>query len=761
MKTYLIAVAMLPSTSLFAQNSNAIDSLRTIDLKEVVVSSTRATEKTPMTFNELSIEEIEANNNGKDMPYLLEMTPSAVITSDAGAGIGYTGIRIRGSDAARVNVTLNGIPYNDPESQQVFWVNMPDFASSVSSIQVQRGVGTSTNGAGAFGASINIETTGLNKTAYATLDNAIGSFNTRKHTISLGSGLINDKFAFDGRLSQITSDGYVDRATSDLQSYFLTGGYYGKKSLIKFNIFSGHETTYQSWYGVPESRINNNVEEMEAYISRNGLSDEDAKNLLESGRTYNQYTYENEVDDYQQTHYQMISAFDLNDAFTFNLSLFLVHGEGYFEQYKNDRKLKNYGIQPLIVEHDSLLTENGNVYVPNDTIGNSNLIQRRWLNNNFYGTTFSLDYKPNNKFDVTLGGAWNQYDGDHFGRVIWAQNAGNSNIRHQYYFNNSLKEDFNLFLKANYSITDLLDLYADLQIRNVNYTLKGDDNDGLLLDQKHSYSFFNPKFGMRYQLNQNSSVYASFAIGNKEPVRSDFTDHNSVEPPKHETLHDLEIGYSRVTSNLNIQGTFYHMNYKNQLVLTGELNDVGSSLRTNVDKSARTGIELQAGYKITEALKLNANATFSKNKIENFKETIYNYGLDWSEYTPEVNEYENTDISFSPEFIAGGNIEYSPLNGLNLRWIHKYVSEQYLDNTSSSTRQLDAYYISDVFASYTLKGEGFKSISFNLSVFNVFNKMYSSNGYSWGYRGGGEEIRENFYFPQAGTNFMLGLNIKL
>ncbi|WP_420581514.1 TonB-dependent receptor [Reichenbachiella sp.] len=747
MKIQFLVAILLCNAAVYAQNETMLDSIKTVDLKEIVVSSTRATSKTPMTFNEIKKEEIEENNTGKDLPYLLENTPSAVTTSDAGAGVGYTGIRIRGSDAARVNVTLNGIPYNDPESQGVFWVNLPDFASSISSIQVQRGLGTSTNGAGAFGASVNIETKGLSKDPYATIDNAYGSFNTWKRTAMFGTGLIANKFAIDGRLSRISSDGYVDRATSDLKSYFLSGGYYGKKALIKFNIFSGHETTYQAWYGVPESRMNDDVDGMNAYADRNGLSDADRANLLNSGRTYNQYTYDNEVDDYEQTHYQLISAFDLSESITLNVALFLIHGEGYFEQYKTDRDFADYGLNDITIG--------------SETITSTDLIQRRWLNNNFYGTTFSLDYQPSNSFRFTLGGAWNEYDGDHFGRVIWAQFASNGAIRHPYYSNNSLKRDFNIFGKAIYDLSDQLSLFGDLQYRTVDYTMKGNDNDGLTIDQSHNYNFFNPKFGLKYQINDRSNVYASVAIGSKEPVRSDFTDNVSGTIPKAENLTDFEAGYSRTSSKYSFQANFYWMDYKDQLVLTGELNDVGSSLRANVDKSYRAGIELQAGYQLTEDLKVNANATISKNKIESFDETIYNYGVGWDEYNADVISYGETDIAFSPNVVAGGNLDYSPLSGLNLRWIHKYVGEQFLDNTSTDSRKLDAYYISDAVATYTFTGESFKAISLKLAVYNLFNKMYSANGYSWGYRGGGDEIRENFYYPQAGTNFMLGLNIKL
>ncbi|MFY0628147.1 MAG: TonB-dependent receptor [Reichenbachiella sp.] len=742
---------MLFSASLYAQKK---DSLDLVKLKEVVVSSTRANEKTPMTFSEISKEQIKENNMGKDMPYILEMTPSAVTTSDAGAGVGYTGIRIRGSDATRVNITLNGIPYNDSESQGTFWVNMPDFASSVSSIQVQRGVGTSTNGAGAFGASVNIETGGLKKDPYAELDNAFGSFNTRKHTLMVGSGLINNRFAFDARVSQINSDGYLDRASSDLSSYFLSGGYYGENALIKINVFSGHEKTYQAWYGTPESRVNNDVEGMNDYIARNWLSDEEADNLLNSGRTYNYYTYDNEVDNYQQDHYQIITAFDFTDALTLNFSFHLTHGEGYFEQYKEDEDFADYNLDEIVIG--------------GETVSSTDLIRRRWLNNNFYGTTFSLDYKPSKSFSVTLGGAANEYDGDHYGEIIWARFASNSEIRERYYENNGLKKDFNIFMKADWQLNDQWFFYGDVQFRKINYTLFGLDNDQSFFNESHDFEFFNPKAGLRYQLDENSSIYASYAVGNKEPSRSDFTDNTEDTTPKSERLHDIEAGYQINTSDLSISINGYYMLYDDQLVLTGDLNDVGSSLRTNVDKSYRRGIELQAGYKISDLFEVNVSASFSENKIEDFQEYIYNSGEFW-EISPAQRDtinYSNTDIAYSPNVVSTGSLIITPMEGLKFNWIHKYVGQQYLDNTQTSSRSIDAYYVSDIIANYTMKVKGFKSIGLRLGVYNVFNKFYSANGYTWGYRGGQadgggvNETRENFYYPQAGTNFMLGLNLK-
>lgn len=713
----------------------------------VIVTATRASEHAPLSYSEIDKKELEVLNMGKDMPYLLEGMPSVVTTSDGGTGVGYTGIRIRGSDPTRVNVTLNGIPYNDSESQGVYWVDLPDMASSVESIQVQRGVGTSTNGAGAFGASINIQTTGLNKKPYATLDNAFGSFNTRKHTLTAGTGLINGAFTVDARLSKIYTDGYLDRAYADLNSFYISAGYYSKTSLLKFNIFSGKEITYQAWYGTPESRVNNDQQGMQDYISRNGLTQDEADNLLNSGRTYNFYTYDNQVDDYLQTHYQLLFSHDFSEKFMINTALHFTHGEGFFEQYKADQNLTDYGFSGPNI---------GGVQI--DT---TDLIRRRWLDNNFYGITFSGHYKPQNRLDLILGGAWNTYDGDHFGEIIWAEITGNANIRDRYYDNNGFKTDFNLFLKGSYKVSNKLAVFGDIQYRTIDYSLKGIDSDQQLLNGAYSYQFLNPKIGISYSFKNNTSLYASYSVGNKEPSRTDFIDNPDGDIPKHETLHDFELGYRKVADKLRLNANLYYMNYKNQLVLTGELNDVGSALRTNVASSYRTGLELDLSYQLIKQVSIMANATFSKNIINNFSEVIYDYGQNWDEYNAVNIDHGNTNISFSPELIAGGAINYQPLNGLALSWAHRYVGDQYLDNTSDDTRKIKGYYLSDFRVNYSFSALKMKSIGINLAVYNLFNNVYESNGYTWGYRGGGAEVRENFLYPQAGINFMAGITLKL
>jgi iron complex outermembrane recepter protein len=715
----------------------------TYQADEVIINATRVNDKTGMAYTNVTAAQIDKQNMGQDLPVLLNFSPSLVSTSDAGGGVGYTGIRIRGSDATRINVTVNGIPYNDAESQGVFWVNMPDFASSVSSIQIQRGVGTSTNGAGAFGASVNINTNAFRETAYAELNNSYGSFNTFKNTLKVGSGLIKDKFTFDARLSRVSSDGFVDRASSELHSYYLSGGYFGKKSFVRVNAFSGKERTYQSWNGVPEAKLRGDREGILSYIDRNYLSEKDAANLLNSdNRTYNSYTYKNEVDNYRQDHYQIVSSHNLSNKLTFNLNAFLVRGLGYYEQYRAGDDYSKYNLP--------------NVIVGKDTLTSTDFIRRRWLDNYFYGSTFSFDYNSFKKLTASFGGGWNQYDGDHYGQIIWARNAGNIENEHQYYYSTGKKKDFNLYGKVYYAFTDKLTAFADLQYRRVSHAIHGTDNDLVNLAFDQSYSFFNPKAGLTYQLAEQSSVYASYSVGNREPNRDDFTNSTADLFPKSERLQNVEAGFRTQQGKWAFAANYYLMSYKNQLVLTGQINDVGGSVRVNVPKSYRTGIELEGAVAFNRFLKWNANATFSQNKIKNFTEYIVNY--DNGGYTTV--DHGKSDISFSPSVIAGSQFTYSLRKNLELALLTKYVGKQYLDNTSTETRKLDAYLTNDIRLSWTIKPSWANEIAFNLLVNNVLDEKYESNGYTYGYIAGGALTQENFYFPQAGRNFLVGVNFR-
>jgi iron complex outermembrane recepter protein len=683
---------------------------------EVVVNATRANANSAMAYSNISKDDIQKQNLGQDIPQLLNFTPSLVTTSDAGAGVGYTGIRIRGTDATRINVTINGIPLNDAESQGVFWVNMPDMASSASSIQIQRGVGTSTNGAGAFGGTVNLSTNEFRKESYAELNNSFGSFNTWKNTIKVGSGLLKNKFTIDGRLSRVSSDGYVDRASSNLKSFYLSGAYFGKKSFVRLNVFSGKEITYQAWNGVPEQ-------------------------LLATNRTYNAFTYENQTDNYRQDHYQLLSSHILSSNWTFNFNLHFTHGEGYYEEFKEANSFLKYNL-PFII-------------TSKDTISSSDLVRRKWLDNNFYGTTFSFDYQDKDKITANIGGGLNQYNGLHFGEIISVKDAPKVPVGYRWYENNSKKTDFNLYGKINYQLSDKFNAFADLQLRTVVYDMKRIADKRQDISQNSTYTFFNPKLGLTYQMAENTSIYGSFSVGNKEPNRSDFVD-NSPKAPLAENLNDIEVGFKTQKSNVAFSVNGYMMNYKNQLVLTGNVNDVGEAIRVNAPESYRMGIEIETGIQLAKTLKINANVTFSSNKIKNFTETIVNYD---GGANAEI-KYAETDISFSPNTIIGTQILYNPLKNLELGFLSKYVGKQYLDNTTNENRKLNSYFTNDLRAIYTLKGKTLKEVNFSLLVNNLFNTLYESNGYSYSYISEKQTITENFYYPQAGTNFMFGVNLK-
>lgn len=711
---------------------------------EVVIYATRANDKTPSTYTNLNKQTIQKQNFGQDLPFLLNWTPSVVTTSDAGAGVGYTGIRIRGSDATRINVTINGIPYNDSESLGTFWVDVPDIASSSQSVQVQRGVGTSTNGAGAFGASINLQTNTLNREAYGEVINSFGSFNTRRHTLSVGTGLLQDHWMLDGRISKIVSDGFIDRASSDLESYYFSGGFYANKTIIKAILFGGSERTYQSWYGVPESRLNNDVEAMEITAMNEGWNEEQTNLLLNSdSRTFNIYTYKNQVDDYRQDHYQLHFSHRANNSLTANASLHYTKGRGFYEEYRYEDDFANYGLGDITIG-DSIITA-------------SDMIRRRWLDNDFYGITYSLTYERE-KANVVLGGAWNRYEGDHFGELMWAE-VTTVPIEYQYYFNTGDKRDFNIFLKANYQVSNRLNAFADLQYRTISYEASGVENKQNEFDLNVKYDFFNPKVGLMYQFNERQQIYTSFSVANREPVRDDFVD-NPGSSPKHEELYNLEAGYRSTTDHFTLQANYYLMHYKNQLVLTGKLNDVGAPVRTNVDNSYRMGIEAEATWKISTKLNWIANATLSRNKIKEFTEVLYDYGLNFDEYNVMERSYSNTDISFSPDVIVGSGFSYFPVLNAEITLLTKYVGRQYLDNTSTEARSIDPYLTNDVRLRYTLNPKFMKEISLSFLINNILSEEYESNGYTYGYLGGGDEYRENFYYPQAGRNFMAMLIFK-
>lgn len=682
--------------------------------EEVVVYATRANDKTPTTFAHVNKETIQKQNFGQDIPVLLNWTPSVVTTSDAGAGIGYTGLRIRGSDASRINVTINGIALNDSESQGVFWVNTPDLASSVQSIQVQRGVGTSTNGAGAFGATVSVLTDVLSREAYAEGIASFGSFNSQRYTFKGGTGLIKDRWSFDARVSKITSDGYLRRATSDLNSYYLSGGFYGDNTIVKAIMFGGHEQTYQAWNGVDSA-----TKAVDRRFNYSGAIYDDNGNIVRY--------YDNEVDDYRQDHYQLHISQQLSPYWNGNVSLHYTYGRGFFEQYLQDKSFVDIGLPSATIG--------------NTTLESTDVIVRRWLDNDYYGTTFSANYTKG-RTNLTLGGAFSKYDNArHFGEIIWAEVALNSPIRHVYYDGESQKTDFNFYAKWNYNLTDKLTSFADIQYRGVRYETAGIDNDQITYAVKDQFDFFNPKIGFSYSLEENSVLYTSYAIANREPNRTDYLD--GSEKPKSERLGNLEFGWRKTTAAFAFEANYYLMNYDNQLVLTGAISDVGAPVRANVGKSYRTGIELSGSIHLSKTINWNANVTWSANKNKNY--TV----LD--ENNNATNR--NTTIILSPSWIAGSQFNWKALRDFQVSLLSKYVGKQYLDNTENDRVTLEDYFINDLRFTYQIIPKGLNSIELGFIINNLFDVEYSSNGYGYG--------GVPYFYPQAGINFLAMLSVRL
>lgn len=700
--------------------------------EETIVTSVRAGRKDPVAVSEVTKEELQSRNLGQDIPWLLSLTPSMVVSSDAGAGVGYTGFRIRGTDANRINITVNGIPLNDAESHSVYFVNMPDFAGSTEYIQVQRGVGTSQNGAAAFGASINMKTLSLNHDPYSEISSSYGSFNTRKNSVSLGTGLLNDHFTLDARLSGIHSDGYIDRAFSDLSSYFVSAGWHASKNIVKLNVFSGKEKTYQAWGGVPGYLLQTN----RTYNELGKFSDEKGVERF----------YDNQTDNYQQDHYQIHISRELSPFININASFHLTHGEGYYEEYKEDEELAAYRIPEIAI--DSAL------------VSFSDLIRQKWLDNNFYGAVFSTNLKKD-KLEASLGGAWNRYEGNHFGKVIWARYAGISEINHTWYKSISDKKDFNVYTKLNYSLNRNINLYGDLQLRGITYLIDGEDNDHRDITQSHNYLFFNPKAGINYSDNQGRRLYFSFSIANREPNRSNFIDADTTQPaPTFETLYDYELGYSYNGNSFQAGINFYYMDYANQLVLTGEINDVGSAVMSNVKDSYRAGFELTTGLRRQEIFSWDFTLALSSNKIRNFISYVDNWSY-WDDPSAQQKQFVfnlgKSDIAFSPEIVGSSNFRYFLMKNLSLDFISKYVGRQFTDNTASGNRKLDPWLVNDIRFEYIIKTGIIKELSLNLLIANIFDYQYSSN--AWVYRYFENDIEGIYdgYYPQAGINFLAGI----
>lgn len=694
-------------------------------LDEVLVQAVRVDANSPITHSNLDKEELEKRNLGQDIPYMLSYMPSVVTTSDAGAGVGYTYIRVRGSDASRVNVTLNGIPYNDSESQGSFWVNLPDFTSSVQSLQLQRGVGTSTNGSGAFGASLNLLSDAVSSEGYGEISNSFGSFNTRKHNVKFSSGLLSNHFELAGRLSTIKSDGYIDRASSDLKSYFLQAAFVDDNTLIKALAFGGKNITYQSWNGLedPEKLKNDRT------FNTAGMYTDDEGNIK---------FYDNEIDDYAQDHYQLLWNQRYNNNWSTNLSFNYTKGKGYFEQYKENQKFKTYGFEPVIIGAD--------------TINRTDIIRRRWLDNHFYAGNANVNYK-NNKIDFTGGAFYSYYTGDHYGEVIWARYASTSEIRDRYYDSNGEKSEFTVFSKATYRINDKFSVFGDLQGRFLNYNTTGITSDLVLMEMDEDYAFFNPKAGLTYKLNPGNQFYFSYGRAHREPSRNDY-EQGIITPEK---LDDFELGWRFASTKAKVNTNIYYMDYKDQLVLSGELNDVGAALRTSSGKSYRLGLEVDAEIQLLKNLRTLPNIALSTNKNVDFV----------TSRDGELVNLGNTNISFSPSVVAGNMLEYSPTKKLQLGFLTKFVGEQFMGNIDSEASKLESYFINDLNIVYTLDSlPWIKEVVFSALVNNIFNVKYISNGYFYTWDddfsnpGTVTTIEGAGYYPQATINFLIGATVK-
>jgi iron complex outermembrane receptor protein len=697
---------------------------------EIVVNATRVTEKSPFTFSFIKNEELQQQNTGNDLPFLLQSTPSLVVSSDAGGGIGYTNLRIRGTDLTSINVTLNGVPVNDPESHSVYFIDLPDLASSIDNIQIQRGVGTSANGTAAFGASINIKTEIPSTEPFIGLNTGIGAFGTFKNTLSFGTGKGSKGFSLNGRLSKIISDGYIDRAESDLKSYYLTGSWSGEKTNIKLIATSGLEKTYQAWYGIPKDSLTSNPTYNPAGVMTDSLG-----NITGY--------YSNQTDNYQQDYYQLLVAQQIHSNLMLSGAVFLTKGKGYYEDWKNDKKFSDYGFPDIVVDGQIIKT--------------TDLVQQKWLDNDYYGFNLALQHQSD-RFNTTIGLGSNQYIGDHFGYISWAKFASESFINTKWYENTGKKNDFNTFIKTIFQLNNKMHLFADLQIRDISYSMTGLHDDLRDLTQQHRFTFLNPKAGIYYTFNANNSFYASVAISNREPTRTIYRDATPNQVISSEKLTDYEIGYQLKTKKISIESNLFYMDYVNQFVHTGKINDVGAAIMTNVPESYRFGIETVAAWKISESIDLNANLTLSNNKISNFTEYVDNWNY-WDDPENEPYQYENylgsTTISFSPSVTAGAQINYQILKNLKVVFYSNYVSRQYIDNTTNIERSLDPYIIGNFQAVFMVKQNIFKKMELNATLNNIFNESYETNAWVYRYMLNDESYIMDGYFPQAGIHGMV------
>lgn len=731
-RDFILLFILIGFTALLRAENNSISTLSDsdtlsskmanhIDLDEIVVTATKAMKGTPVAYTNLSKEEIAKRNFGQDVPYLISQTPSVIVTSDAGTGIGYTGFRVRGTDANRINITVNGVPMNDSESHTVFWVNMPDFASSVENVQIQRGVGTSTNGAASFGATIAMQTQGMSYKPYAEVSTAGGSFGTFKTTGKVSTGLLKNKFVFDARASHIQSDGFIDRASANMNSYFASGAYYGDNTMIKFQTFGSKEKTYQSWNGISSEMLKTNrtFNSCGMYTDENGFT----------------RFYDNQTDNYQQQHYHLMATQRVGGFWNMNMTAHYTRGKGYYEDYKEGAKFKSYKLNPFINADGKEVTK-------------SDLVRQKWLDNHFYGAVYSANYRKDN-WHLTLGTAVNNYDGDHYGKVKWVKNIQNLDPDHEYYRSNGTKLDYNAFVKANLLITKSLNAYVDLQYRGINYKIKGEDDKAGALDIHKNYNFFNPKAGLNYSFAKYHNAFVSFSIANREPNRNNFTEAAVDERPTYETLYDYEAGYEFRTDRFHVGANLYYMDYNNQLVLTGKISEIGEPLTSNIKDSYRMGIELMGGVKIANWLNWEGNVTLSQNKIKKFTE----YVDDWDTGEQHTIYIGKTNIAFSPDVIANSMFNFA-YKGFSAAFNSTFVGRQYIDNTSSKDRSINPYFVNNLRFGYTFKPSFMETITVDFTVNNLFNEQYETNAWVYSYFEGGVRKKDDGYFTQAGTNVM-------
>lgn len=744
-----IGFKTLSTVILLPANSFSFQLIRSnLFLEPVEIKSLRATNRAPFAKTNFKKDDIEKQNLGQDLPFILQQTPSVIVTSDAGNGVGYTGLRIRGSDATRINFTINGIPYNDAESQGVFLVNIPDIASSLTSIQVQRGVGTSSNGAGAFGGSVNLATNEFNEKAYVEVNNSYGSFNTRKHTLKAGSGLLYKHFTIDARLSQIGSNGFIDRGSSDLKSYFVSAAYISPHSSVRLNILSGKEKTYQAWNGIPEHKLFFDRDKLLTHYNNNigtyYFTNADSVNLFtSSSRTFNGFTYHNQTDNYQQTHYQLFFNHGLNKYWSMNMAAYFTPGKGYYEEFKNEAKLSSYELP--------------DVMIGSETIKRSDLVRQLWLDNNLIGAIGSLLYKKE-RHQLTLGGGINQYKGNHFGKVVWTA-TGLPNGTHQWYYFKAIKKDANAFAKYQYNVSEKLQFLVDMQFRKVDYEIAGTRKfPSQFIDAE--FDFFNPKFGLSY-LTNGVNVYASYAVANKEPNRNDYETGTAAAKPNREKLFDWEAGAEKNTHGYSWGVNFYYMKYKDQLVLTGKINDVGDAVRINVPNSYRMGLEGQGRYKIGKLMQVSGNFTVSENKISNFSDYIPRYDVNFDLVKQDTLFFKKTNLAFSPSITATSLLQLFPFKQAEINWISRYVSRQYLDNTGNKDKSIRPYFVNDLRFQYNIKAKWARNILLVAQINNLLSRQYESSGYTYSYFYDQTLVRENFYYPMAGRNVLFALNIKL